>query len=154
MKKEDLDQYFIDSVIKAVDVSMENITQLNEFAIQKMEIEIPNGAISKIFHDGILQQLKKFDKFGDAKDKISDFSYEGERWELKTGRTKKAIGVNKVNMLEKVKLLMINALPEDKKLFQIRVLDSRDRYFKPAKEGTQIRGLNKEGQEKAIIIHH
>ncbi|MBU1203552.1 MAG: hypothetical protein KKG60_00610 [Nanoarchaeota archaeon] len=153
MKKEDLDQHFIDSVKKAVDITMENIKKLNDFAFDSMEIGMPKGARSTIFHDGILQQLKKFDKFDKAKDNISDFSYEGERWELKTNRTKQGISVNKVNLLEKVKILMVNALPEDKQLFQIRVLDSRDRYFNPAKEGTQIRSLNKEGQEKAIVIH-
>ena len=83
----------------------------------------------------------------------SDFSYYGERWELKTSRTKNGIGVNRVNLLEKVKVLMINAKPEEEIIYQIRWLDSRDRYFDDASPGTQIRQLNKVGKEKAVKIY-
>lgn len=153
MRERELDEHLVKSIIKSVNAAMINVRKLNDYSKKIMNIEIPKGAISRIFHDGILRELKNCENFGNAQDNISDFSYKGERWELRTGRTKEDIGINKVNILEKVKLLLINAIPEENKLFQIRVLDSRDRYFNQASEGTQIRSLNREGKEKAIRIY-
>ena len=153
MRKEDFEEELIESIIKSVNLSIDGIKFLNDSSINHLGVPIPNGALSRIFHDSILFQLKRQNNFGNALDKISDFSYKGERWELKTSRTKNDVGINAVNILEKVKILIVNSIPEKGQIFQIRILDSRDRYFNQNRAGTQIRTLNEEGKSKTIKIY-
>jgi len=153
MKKSDFDGYFVKTVIFEVNNAMSVVAKVTKYVKKSADVEFSGGVKATLFHDTLLQNLKKNKEFANARDNISDFSYKGERWELKTSRTRKEIGVNGVNILEKVKLLMVNSIPEESKLYQIRALDSRDRYFKPASKGTQIRALNEEGQAKAINLY-
>src|SRR3990167_2905919 len=99
MIKNNLDKDFINSVIDSINNSMKNIDKLNDYAKKLVEFELPAGAISRIFHDEIVRQLKKHKNFADARDGVSDFSYKGERWELKTNRKTNDIGINGVNKI-------------------------------------------------------
>jgi hypothetical protein len=105
-----------------------------------------------MFHDALLDDLKTRARFSHAPDDVSDFAYRGERWELKTSRTKNQISINAVNMPEKVKLLLVNCKPEERHTYSVRILDSRNRYFNPASPGTQIRSLNTTGKAKAVRL--
>lgn len=153
MKRSDFDDYFVKTVLLEVKNAMSVVAKVTKYVKKSTDVEFSGGVKATLFHDTVLKNLKKHEAFANARDNISDFSYKGERWELKTNRTKKDIAVNGVNILEKVKLLMVNSVPEKDMLYQIRVLDSRDRYFKPASKGTQIRSLNEEGQAKAINLY-
>lgn len=147
------DVYFTTTVLECVNAAILTVQDVVRYAESKTGSDLPKLAVSTMFHTAILTELKKQKAFANARDVISDFSYKGERWELKTSRTKNSIGVNKVNILEKVMLLLVNAEPEKGMLFQVRVLDSRDRYFGRAPAGTQIRTLNDEGKEKAVNLY-
>jgi hypothetical protein len=146
------DSYFREAVIRSATSAGSVVQKVARLVKQGTGVTLPGGAISRTFHDSLLKELKKNRGFSDSHDAVSDFAYRGERWELKTSQTKETIGINRVNIPEKVKLLLVNWNPEEGAIRQIRILDSRDRYFAPASPGTQIRSLNALGKKKAVRI--
>jgi hypothetical protein len=142
------DKNFIDAVIQAVLSASKKVA-----GMKQLGLSVPALAYSTTFHDTIIAELAKANKGFSKGAKSNDISYKGERWELKTNRGKSGCTINRINKFENVKLIIVNALPEQEKIFSIRLLEAKEEYFTSEDRGTQMKRLLPLGEKNAIQIY-
>lgn len=147
------DASFKKAIIEVTKTVCRKISRL-QATTAKTGVVIRPLAFSVMLHDSILKGLiENYPRF-EKGSKFNDLDYKGVRWELKTNRGNRGeCTINAVNVFENVRIIIINAVPENNTVFSIRLLDAKDDYFNPPQKGRQLRAMNEKGKKHAIQIY-
>lgn len=141
---------FNEDVIDAVKTALAFVHE----ELKKTKLTFDKGSVSRAIHNDILEKLYKKPHFSKPRSHV-DFLYNGKKWELKTSRTNdNNFAINQSMNPNGINFLIVNLLPEENNIFQIRILkNAKDKYFTPRNPKANIRGFITKYNNKTTKIY-